>query len=433
MKSKKRNRQGGAVLILFGLTLVVLISFIGLVIDLGTAYVGKTELQNAADASALAGARKLNGTATGVAAALTAAKSMAQVNKYLFAKSPVALTDNDVWIGSCPEDSCFTTLAASVTSNAAAAGKYFLKVDTQARSFDTTFMRVADIPTTSARGMAVAGRFFIPVAPIGICALDESKCTVTGHCGFAPGLTYDVNAINRTLAPSGMGPGTQIWIDPVATNSSECIGNVNDTRPFMCEGKINVPVEIGGTVYTNTGVSNALLASLDSRFDQYDSQGKCDPVTAPPDANVMGYIGGNPGSNDVKKLLKDWNVMADWLSPVPDRQAAQITSADGARPITVDPNTGVRNSAGSLYYGSASGTYFHSPTHPGQGGRRILNMVVVNCTTAGGNCRPLTVRMVGKFLMTRAAGVNPDPGVYAEYMGYVDPSQLASQEVKLFR
>lgn len=437
MKSQERSRQGGAALILFALCLVVLFGFIGLVIDLGATYVGKTELQNAADASALAGAKRLNGTAAGVAAALQAAKDMSALNKYRFAKSPVAVTNDDVWIGSCPDDSCFTTLAASVATNATAAGKYFIKVDTRARNFDTTFMRVADIPTTAARGVAVAGRFFVPVAPIAICALNDADCPTGGsHCGFTPGVTYDVNAINTTLAPSGMGPGTQIWIDPVATNSSECIGNVSEIRPFMCEGKMNAPVEIGGTVYTNTGVSNALLASLDSRFGDYDSQGKCDPVTAPPDTNVMGYVGGQATDPVVKKLIQDGDVMADWYS-IPNTQAAVRTSADGVKPVTVDTSTGVRESfyrpdGSTAPYRSTSGTYFRAPSNPGQGERRILNMVIVNCTTAGGNCRPLTVKMVGKFFMTRKANTNPG-GVYVEYGGPVNLSSLASQEVKLFR
>lgn len=449
MRAEKTAGQRGGVLILFALCLVVLIGFAGLVIDLGATYVGKTELQNAADASALAGAKKLDGTAAGVAAALQAAKSMANLNKYRFAKSAVAFTDSDVWIGNCPSDACFTTLAASVTSDAMASGNYFLKVDTGSRSFDTTFMRVANINNTSARAVAVAGRYSWPIAPLGICALDEDKCpdkTPGGECGFTRALTYNLNDINKALAPSGMGPGDQIWIDPVATNAGECNGSTSYDRPFICQGKTNIAADIGSTVYTNTGTSNALLASLDSRFGDYDSQGQCDPATAPPDANVRGYLWDKPNG----QLPASENVQEDWAVTAPTTQSAQITSAAGAKPITTDGN-GVRWSysrpsaadAGKVNgsypatgspYSAISGKYFKAPTTgTPKAGRRLLNVVVVSCTTVGGSCRPATVKGIGEFFMTRRANIPGDRNIYLEFSRFIDTSKLTSKEVKLYR
>ena len=52
-------RQRGSVAIMFGLTLVVLIGFIGLSVDLGRFFVIKSELQNAMDACALSAASQL--------------------------------------------------------------------------------------------------------------------------------------------------------------------------------------------------------------------------------------------------------------------------------------------------------------------------------------------------------------------------------------
>ncbi|MGH8034638.1 MAG: pilus assembly protein TadG-related protein, partial [Lysobacterales bacterium] len=53
------RRQCGAVAIMFGLSLAVLIGFAGLAIDLGRFFVIKTELQNAMDACALAASSQL--------------------------------------------------------------------------------------------------------------------------------------------------------------------------------------------------------------------------------------------------------------------------------------------------------------------------------------------------------------------------------------
>jgi len=54
-------RQRGAVAIIVGLMIAVLVGFIGLALDLGKLYVSKSELQNRADSCALAAARDLTG------------------------------------------------------------------------------------------------------------------------------------------------------------------------------------------------------------------------------------------------------------------------------------------------------------------------------------------------------------------------------------
>jgi uncharacterized membrane protein len=56
----RRPAQQGVVAIMFALSLVVLIGFAGLALDGARLYVNKTELQNAADACALAAAQELN-------------------------------------------------------------------------------------------------------------------------------------------------------------------------------------------------------------------------------------------------------------------------------------------------------------------------------------------------------------------------------------
>ena len=59
------QRQKGAVLVLSALAIPMLFATTGLAIDLGSAYLWHTSLQNAADAAALAGANALkNGDAT---------------------------------------------------------------------------------------------------------------------------------------------------------------------------------------------------------------------------------------------------------------------------------------------------------------------------------------------------------------------------------
>lgn len=88
-------RERGAVAIIMALTIVVLVAFAGLALDLGKLYVAKTELQNSADACALAAAREL----TGVSAAQFALAESAGIetgirNLVMFQSEPVALPEN---------------------------------------------------------------------------------------------------------------------------------------------------------------------------------------------------------------------------------------------------------------------------------------------------------------------------------------------------
>lgn len=55
------QHQRGAIAIIIGISIAVLVGMIGLALDLGRMFVIKTELQNAADACALAAARELDG------------------------------------------------------------------------------------------------------------------------------------------------------------------------------------------------------------------------------------------------------------------------------------------------------------------------------------------------------------------------------------
>lgn len=56
----RRCAQQGVVALMFALSLLLLMGFAGLALDGGRLYVNKTELQNAADACALAAAQELN-------------------------------------------------------------------------------------------------------------------------------------------------------------------------------------------------------------------------------------------------------------------------------------------------------------------------------------------------------------------------------------
>jgi len=105
------------VLFIVAAGLVAFLLFAGLAIDLSMLYNVKTDLQNAIDSAALAGATQLDGTSNGINQVVTKALSM--TNKYRFNTSPVALSAGDVTF-SATRDSGYVSQAT-----AAARGKDF--------------------------------------------------------------------------------------------------------------------------------------------------------------------------------------------------------------------------------------------------------------------------------------------------------------------
>ncbi len=88
------KRERGTVAITGTLGMIVFVMAAGLAIDISHLYLAGSELQNAADASAIAGASMLDGSATGVTLAVDAA--LATQNRYEFGKQVATFTREDV-------------------------------------------------------------------------------------------------------------------------------------------------------------------------------------------------------------------------------------------------------------------------------------------------------------------------------------------------
>ncbi|MCC4115645.1 pilus assembly protein TadG-related protein [Aromatoleum toluclasticum] len=308
-----RHRQRGVVAVMAGLTAVTLFAFGGIVLDLGHLYIAKTELQNASDAAALAGAKELNNKLSGVNAAVSRAIATAAQHEYNF-NSPVAITIANIRLGTCPNASntntwsrpgnraptCTFVSAASVTSDAQAAGLTFLEVDTGNQTLNTYLMRVASaaFETTQTAGYSVAGRFFTNVTPIGVCAVDPDNLTRSYvypdgsteliELGFRRGVSYNIVELN----PLGGASGTPMLINPVDSPPGGCDPNhssANFTAPFVCQGNSAVAniVGAGTKIYVNTGFSvGPIQRALNSRFADFGGGSPCDPATAPSDSNI---------------------------------------------------------------------------------------------------------------------------------------------------
>lgn len=359
--STTRSRQRGVVAVMAGLTAVMLFAFGGLVLDLGHLYIAKSELQNASDAAALAGAKELNNKLSGVTAAVNKAIAIAAQHQYDFSK-PVSITIANIRLASCPNagnlntwsrpglrsPTCTFVSAASVTSDAQASGLSFLEVDTGTQSLDTYLMRVAGAAfnTTQTAGYSVAGRYQTNVTPIGVCAVDPANrtsqythsngMTELVELGFRRGVTYNLFQLN----PLASGPSDPYLINPVDSYPNSCDPNHSSatfTAPFICTGNSAVISSGTGKVYVNTGLTASLDSSLNSRFDDYKAPSVCDPGSAPPDSNIKEYRCTRPSPSSDPECSNSNPLITpiDWMEPggntLPNREFVETTASNKPR------------------------------------------------------------------------------------------------------
>lgn len=451
------KRQRGAVAIIVAICIAVLVGMLGLVLDLGHLFVAKTELQNAADAAALSGARELDGTMAGLLQAEIRAIETAARNRYDLNGLEVELTADDLWVGSCPGDECMTPI--SLVTADIVNDKTFLKVDTSSRNFSTWFIHVlsSSITNTSTFAVAVAGKYLANITPIGMCQLwDDPDNSRDNELGYERGLSYKLSDVNPITS------GDPIWIIPSAMPPDACnpaTASATASLPYVCTGKITFTPIIGDSVYTNTGISDPQLSALDSRFGDYSSQGKCVNSTAPADTNIREYryTDAAPGSP------------ADWIEPDPTRQSvAFLLGLDPVtgqkRPLKADervfsdlgviwssgrPSGAVAGDWGTLYGGTATaypepspykqpaGSTFHqSPNSSLRSvpNRRNINVLILDCAgmAGGGVCEPSRIMGIGSFLLQKRANQPTDKEIYLEFNGLL-PSTFSSSDIRLYR
>jgi hypothetical protein len=184
-RRRSGRRQGGQILVLFALGLLVLVGGVALVVEGGNAYANERGVQNAADAAANAGAGvladRLGGETRSDGDVFWAMQSVADLQT-------VAQSAYYTNVYGDPLDATGTTVpgkfAAAVGSGDVPPGSQGVHVSTS-RSFGTTFGRVIGIAgmTASADALAVAGKlsggYFLPVVfPVNI-----TDCSGSGDVG----------------------------------------------------------------------------------------------------------------------------------------------------------------------------------------------------------------------------------------------------------
>jgi Flp pilus assembly protein TadG len=290
--SSIRTRQHGAVAIIVGLTLAVLLGFAGLVIDLGRMYVNKAELQSAADACALAAANELicdstvgtcpseflhNAEAAGI--------FVASRNNRNFQGNSVTIAANDVRFHTAlgPNGSYQPRAAASASSK-------FAMCTARTTGLVPWFMGVLGIGNQSVSATAVAtlapGQTSCTAAPVGVCAKPGYSSTSTPPFGYGVG-EWIISNFNGNGSGGPDGPdlaGQFRWVD-----FTPSAGGTNEVRDQLL-GKSSVcGIRVGNNV-KETGEKQGAKSAWNTRFGFYPNGANAETAeTAPPDKTGYAY------------------------------------------------------------------------------------------------------------------------------------------------
>jgi Flp pilus assembly protein TadG len=283
-RKKGKEQERGSVSAITALGMVVFMLAAGLAIDVGHMYLTGSELQNAADASAIAGASKMDGYAGGITAAVDAA--LAVPNRYEFAKEVATFSRSDVRFGINAND-----LSNGGGYNEAAARPLanrirFLQVTIANKSIQVPFAQLAlGTNTVAFSRTAVAGfaagcqTLCDSIVPVSVIQnpTTGAPLNVNADCPdktqFTPGCTYS----SRLDSGGAVSPGNYLVLDLIGKGGTD-IGGVLGSGALGC-------FKPGDVVKTKTGVnSGPIRQGWNARFDDYS--GGLSPTDYPPDKNI---------------------------------------------------------------------------------------------------------------------------------------------------
>jgi hypothetical protein len=450
-----RKDEQGAVLVYFSVVALTLVGTVGILVDGARHMTLHSELQNLADAAALAGAAELDMTDTALERATERARSLLQ-NDPRFANLAAA--------GERILDPVFyDAVGGSVTTSPRAAR--VIEITTSLESAQTYFVSALGLGTTSsasARSVAGASEVACQVSPLMLCNPSEP----------AP-FSATRGQMFRLKAHSGnpsYGPGIFGLLDPPNVNTS----GSNLTRDLLASNTPKFCYVDGVSVRTGEA-AGPVDAGLNVRFDMYPN-GNLGGVNYPPAPNVtkgMTYsIQGNSctftpsasasgmprdncfysgtctstGSGALLRGDGSWSdhAQAYWdanhstktkpanygqagftrydlylweLGIANDRQTPTYANMPSGGPENPRPQC-YRDRTGSAVVGDAR--------------HRVFYVAVVDCSTyaVAGNSTPRMLGKYAKFFMTEPSNLGE---VYAEFIGMLTPEDEENMRHKIVR
>lgn len=369
-KVRHRVSQNGSILGVAAVSLLALLGVVGLAVDIGHMYLVLAELQNAADAAALAGASGLNGGQEGIQIAID--RASAAMNKYEFNKTGVGLAEANVTFAAALAD--FGTGNEKTTKAAAqavASTIKFVKVKVPAKTVSTVVAKAF---------MQIASSGAVPAFTVGPSAIAGQSVELSSICNYAPlAIVYDgtsnlpIKSGTTCANQKQFTRGCQYVLTWTAANSKNLNAGeyviLNPATTRATDLRARMAIGVDGCAVTSTtspldtgAASGQVVQGLNTRLDDYQGA-NVDPAQFPPDLNVKPNIS-----------------YSQYKDALP---------------------------------GSSN---FTAPTHTGLPDRRILVMAIVQAGSFVKNTQ-VTINSFGAFFMTDFADNNGGVHLTVEYIG----------------
>ena len=403
---KLHKRQRGAVAIMVGLSIFVLIAFLGMTVDLGHLFITKTELSNAADACSLAAAAELNGASDALDRAESAGITVGQRNKVGFQGSAVVILPN-----------------SHIMFSANLQGPYYLKTNPSAIPANMKYAK-CELPQTG-------------ILPYFMQVVGFGPQQVTSHAvaTLAPGITNCGLPVAMCKKPSGT------CTDPItgAVTARDAMGlckkqwycsklGATSSDP-VCGSGINGAFNLVG--YSGTSPNPNELAPLITGAGQCNLQ-IGSPATGTGEMQVLSQawntrFGLYMGSDNISNATPDFSGFAYTATSWPSQYNAfkgTLTGTDNFETARLNNNVYQGDSASGLSTNyitnkSAIGVTGVAKLRASGADRRVAVVPIVDCSTWGPS-HTVSIEQFACIVMLHPWESNPNKPLYLEYQGLSD-------------
>ncbi|MBZ2208551.1 pilus assembly protein TadG-related protein [Massilia soli] len=399
-QSRLRHRaghEGGVVAIIVALSLAVLVGFAGLVLDLGHLFVNKTELQNAADACALAAANQLVCDPSAGPCPAGFLQDAEAAGTFVAARNASDFQSDAVAIA--PADVRFHTAIGPNSSylsraNGANPASKFAMCIARSGPIAPWFMRVlsAGVPgRVEAQAVATLapGQTACNSSPIGVCA----KSLSPPDYGYGTVGEWIVSRFNNGGgADDSALEGNFRWVD-----FTPSAGGTSEIRDQLLGNGAVCGIRVGDNI-REEGVKQGAKSAWNTRFGIYPNGANAPaPSAVAPDKTGYAYPSKAPGVVIPigQSAYADYRLKQAAHAPFETREYAPAGAAGN---VNGDPLT----SADHLRYGSQ---------------RRLVTVPIVECGRSPAQVRILTM---GCALMLNPMSNGATGDLYLEWRGLAD-------------
>jgi hypothetical protein len=268
----RRSGDLGALSVFAGISIAVLIGFVGLAVDLGRAFVIHGEVQAASDSCALAAAAELNGAPDSALRARSVGRYLANRNTYEFQQSPVVIPLDGVTFSATLNDTSSYRTADQVSG----ASMRYVRCTASATGVIPSLLGAIGIDALNLTATATAST--LP---------SQTTCTLPmALLGSTRSTTFGLTIGELMEMPKGF-----VWADLRAVSDNRDLAEFR--QRLAQSGDCDAPTQVGRCVsIRETSDPKTLIEEWNSRFGVYKDVGVLTPQTAVPDLTGHAFSAG---------------------------------------------------------------------------------------------------------------------------------------------